>query len=65
MKDEMLRLFSQTLYQILGNKRYLHDLEKMLSEVELTPEQKRAVLYLVQDLREHDLRATTRKNRFW
>lgn len=65
MKDEMLRTLIQTLYQTLGNKRYLHDIEQMLSEIELTPEQQRAVLYLIQDLRHHEHQAVTRARRFW
>ena len=55
----MLREFTKTLFQVLGNKRYLCTLEKMFQDKlsDILPEEKRALRYLIQDLNELKRRA--------
>lgn len=50
--DNELRLLIRALYQKLGNKRYLHDLENLFTEklTNLTGGEKQTIMYLVRDL---------------
>ena len=41
----------KTLYVLLGNKRYLHDLEKILEKLDLTPAERQTMEHLRNDLR--------------
>lgn len=40
----------RSLYQSIGNKRYLHDLEIFLSKLELSPEEAQTLCYLSRDI---------------
>ena len=42
----------KTLYQVVGNKRYMHDIEKYLKRIEITPKEKHTLRYLIADLKE-------------
>ena len=46
--NELMR----ALYQLLGNKRYLNDLEKILERLELTPHERGTMQYLQNDLKQ-------------
>jgi len=52
---EGIRYLMQTLYQILGNKKYLHDFEKLLKDKlgDLSPEDNETLMYLVRDLKQY------------
>lgn len=58
-----VRNLMQALYQTIGNKRYLLDIEKLFEGVELTPEQQQALRYLAQDIRR--LEDSNQKRRFF
>lgn len=47
-----LRDLVTTLYQLLGNKRYLHDLEVILGWLELNPHDSQTIMYLMRDLKD-------------
>lgn len=41
----------RTLAQLLGNKRYLLDLETILTKLDLTPKERQTMQFLKEDLR--------------
>ena len=63
MKNQTLTQLMQALFQTIGNKRYLYDLEKMIVNLELTPEQLQTVSYLIRDIL--DLEQHKRKGKSW
>lgn len=60
---DTVRNLMQALYQTIGNKRYMLDLEKLFEGIELTPEQQQALRYLAQDIRR--LEDSNQKRRFF
>ena len=52
--------FISALYQTIGPKRYLHDLESVFDRVEFTATEKQALRYLINDLRH--LKSTSDQN---
>lgn len=61
---DTVRNLMQALYMAIGNKRYMHDIEKLFESVDLTPEQQQALRYLAQDLRRLESE-THQKKRFF
>jgi len=43
---ELMRIF----YQLLGNKRYLYDLENILDKLDLSPKERQTMNFLKNDL---------------
>jgi len=50
-----IRYLMQALYQMLGNKRYLHDLETLLKDKlgDLKPEENETLMFLTRDLKQY------------
>jgi hypothetical protein len=48
-----IKFLIQAFYQLLGNKRYIHDLEILLNEklTDLTPHEQQTLMYLFHDLK--------------
>jgi len=60
VSSDAVRALMSSLYQAVGNKRYLHDLEQFLNGLEITPEVKQTLMYLSHDL--NDLKHTSDRN---
>ena len=62
---ETIRHLMQALYSMLGNKRYLHDLEELLKDKlgDLTPEEDHTLVYLMRDL--NDFQHGTSRKDLW
>jgi len=57
MENEGYRILIRTLYQTVGNKRYLNDLENLLARLgDLSPEEDETLLMLAHDLKRVDNR---------
>ena len=55
----------RALYETVGNKRYMHDIEELLKKLpELTPNEQAAIRFLASDLRQLKISAD-RKNRMF
>lgn len=55
MGNEGYRIFIRALYQLVGNKRYLNDLENLLTRLgDLSPEEDETLLMLARDLKRVD-----------
>jgi hypothetical protein len=62
-KGDGVRYLMQSLYQMLGNKRYLHDLEKLFQDklADITPQENETLMFLMRDLK--DQHGTSQRNR--
>jgi len=58
------RRLMDSLYQALGNKRYLHDVEMILAKMELTADEERTLLLLANDIANLKNEASNNKNKF-
>lgn len=68
IKTPEIRNLILALKQTVGNKRYFHDIEELFSQLELTPAQRQAVVYLTQDIRQEEMkakRAESAAKRLW
>lgn len=56
----------RTLYQTIGNKRYMHSIEILLQEKlkDLTPEQKEALRFLASDLTQLKMEGDRKRRMF-
>lgn len=54
----------QALYQLIGNKVYLKNIEDLLETIELTPSEKQSFRYLAQDLRSIYHQENSNKRKF-
>ena len=55
----------QTLHRVLGNKRYLTDLEKIMKRIELEPHERQTIQFLIQDLNNLKQKAQQQPKQPW
>lgn len=60
MKNEIEALV-MTLHRSIGNKGYMREIAAILRRLDLTPQERQALLYLARDI--EDLEAKTRRSR--
>lgn len=65
---ELIRSLNSALIQLLGNKRYMSDIENMLNRLDdnaITPSEKQAIRYLIQDLRQAEVEKSRSSRRMF
>ena len=67
MKNQSIKNLIQVLYQTVGIKRYMRDLEKLLDEklTDLTPMEKETIMMLSRDLNSNNNRSQNGQKRWW
>lgn len=61
--DQTKQLLIRVLAQSIGNKVYLKDIERLISRMDLTPQEEQALRLLAQDIRQLSQNKTSHPGR--